>query len=61
MHSSDDLVPIRGLGKDMIRKIEEALTAAGLQLARFPRSNCREVYFSAASINARDVEFARRK
>jgi len=60
-HSSYDLAPIKGLGKDTLRKIEEAVTAAGLELAKHPRSNCREVYFSAASIYARDAEFARRK
>ena len=60
-HSSYDLAPIKGLGKDTLRKIEEAVTAAGFELAKFPRSNCREVYFSAASIYSRDAEFARRK
>jgi hypothetical protein len=60
-HSSYDLAPIKGLGKDTLHKIEEAVTAAGLELAKYPRSNCREVYFSAASIYARDAEFARRK
>ena len=60
-HSSYDLAPIRGLGKDTLHKIEEALTAAGLQLPRFPRSNCREVHFSAESIYERDAELARRK
>jgi len=60
-HSSYDLAPVKGLGKDTLHKIEEAVTAAGLELANYPRSNCREVYFSAASIYARDAEFARRK
>jgi hypothetical protein len=60
-HSSYDLAPIKGLGKYTLQKIEEAVTAAGLELATYPRSNCREVYFSAASIYARDAEFAQRK
>ena len=60
-HNSYDLAPIKGLGRDTLHKIEEAVTAAGLELAKYPRSNCREVYFSAASIYARDAEFARRK
>jgi hypothetical protein len=60
-HSSYDLAPIKGLGKDTLHKIEEAVVAAGLELAKYPRSNCREVYFSATSIYARDAEFARRK
>lgn len=60
-HSAYDLSPIKGLGKDRVRKIEEAVTAAGLQLATYPRSNCREVFFSAYSIYQRDAEFERRK
>lgn len=59
-HSAYDLAPIKGIGKDTVRNIEEAVTAAGFELAKYPRSNCREVYFSAASIYARDAELARR-
>lgn len=60
-HSAYDLSPIKGIGKDTVRKIEEAVAAAGFQLATYPRSNCREVYFSAYAIYERDAEFARRK
>lgn len=60
-HSAYDLAPIKGLGRDTVGKIEESVTAAGFQLATYPRSNCREVYFSAYAIYERDAEFARRK
>ena len=60
-HSSYDLSPIKGLGRDTVRKIEEAVTAAGFQLATYPRSNCREVHFSPFSIYQRDAELERRK
>jgi RNA polymerase alpha subunit len=35
-HSSYDLSPIKGLGKDSVRMIEEAVIAAGFQLATYP-------------------------
>lgn len=60
-HSAYDLSPIKGLGKDTVRKIEAAVTTAGFQLAAYPRSNCREAYFSAYAIYQRDAEFERRK
>jgi hypothetical protein len=60
-HSAYDIVPIRGLGKDAVHQIEKVLNAADLELAKYPRSNCREVYFSPAAIYTRDAEFARRR
>jgi hypothetical protein len=60
-HSTYDIVPIRGLGKDAVHQIEKVLSAAGLELKKYPRSNCREAYFSPAAIYARDAEFARRR
>lgn len=60
-HSTYDLAPIKGIGKDTVKKIERAVTAAGFQLAPFPRSNCREVYFSAHAIYQRDAQFEKRK
>jgi len=60
-HSAYDLAAIKGLGKGTLEKIEEAIAAAKLELPKYPRSNCREVYFSTASIYDRDAEFARRE
>jgi len=60
-HSAYDLAAIKGLGKDTLHNIEEAVTSAGLELSKYPRSNCRETYFSAARIYARDAELARRR